>query len=194
MGGAHRSPSWHWSPAMALPAQNVCMNTDVFIDDDFSSSSSLQGIAQASPVSALASFVSSRQAEANKFPLVFWLIENGHKMSAFVPQNYTFFFINPKYLVSFLSILDKKMFYVWSFCFFLVILHMDNKLEYAIYSGGVDTCVPMDIYHPQAACAISSFGIYYKLRIYLPYCFSGRTTILPLHRWKEPSPLYGCAS
>ena len=86
------------------------------------------------------------------------------------------------------------MFYVWSFCFFLVILHMDNKLEYAIYSGGVDTCVPMDIYHPQAACAISSFGIYYKLRIYLPYCFSGRTTILPLHRWKEPSPLYGCAS
>ena len=154
----------------------------------------MQGIAQASPVSALASFVSSRQAEANKFPLAFWLIENGHKMSAFVPQNYTFFFIKPKYLVSFLSILDKKMFYVWSFCFFLVILHMDNKLEYAIYSGVVDTCVPTDIYHPQAACAISSFGIYYKLRIYLPYCFSGRTTILPLHRWKEPSPLYGCAS
>ena len=149
----------------------------------FSSSSSLQGIAQASPVSALASFVSSRQAEANKFPLAFWLIEKGHKMSAFVPQNYTFFFIKPKYLVSFLSILDKKMFYVWSFCFFLVILHMDNKLDYAIYSGGVDTCVPTDIYHPQAACAISSFGIYYKLRIYLPYCFSGRTTILPLHRW-----------
>ena len=143
----------------------------------------MQGIAQVSPVSALASFVSSRQAEANKFPLAFWLIENGHKMSAFVPQNYTFFFINPKYLVSFLSILDKKMFYVWSFCFFLVILHMDNKLEYAIYSGGVDTCVPTDIYHPQAACAISSLGIYYKLRIYLPYCFSGRTTILPLHRW-----------
>ena len=154
-----------------------------------SSSSSLQGIAQASPVSALASFVSSRQAEANKFPLAFWLIENGHKMSAFVPQNYTFFFIKPKYLVSFLSILDKKMFYVWSFCFFLVILHMDNKLEYAIYSGGVDTCVPTDIYHPQAACAISSFGIYYKFKDISAILFfrkNNHPASPPLERTKPP--------
>ena len=149
----------------------------------------MQGIAQASPVSALASFVSSRQAEANKFPLAFWLIENGHKMSAFVPQNYTFFFINPKYLVSFLSILDKKMFYVWSFCFFLVILHMDNKLEYAIYSGGVDTCVPTDIYHPQAACAISSFGIYYKFKDISAILFfrkNNHPASPPLERTKSP--------
>ena len=99
------------------------------------------------------------------------------------------FLYKAKYLVSFLSILDKKMFYVWSFCFFLVILHMDNKLEYAIYSGGVDTCVPMDIYHPQAACAISSFGIYYKFKDISAILFfrkNNHPASPPLERTKPP--------
>ena len=193
MGRAHCSPSWQWSPAMALPAQNVCMNTDVLSMMTFvffllaRHSPSKPGLCSC----FVRQFSPSRSKQVS-FGLLAYR-KRTQNVCICSAKLYIFLY-KAKYLVSFLSILDKKMFYVWSFCFFLVILHMDNKLEYAIYSGGVDTCVPMDIYHPQAACAISSFGIYYKLRIYLPYCFSGRTTILPLHRWKEPSPLYGCAS